>query len=286
MKKALIYTIPALLCLAIIILFPLIYNIYLSFINQAGDFSFSNYRNLLEDPEFRNGVLYSLEYGLATVIIQSIIGVLIALWLNRVRVMSNTLRTLLTLPYIIPVVICVLIWRWIFNDTYGIVNYLLKSTGISSKPILWFNSELIMISLIMVSVWKYTPFVVLFVLARLKSIPNSVYEAAELDQTSRLRTFISITLPNLIGVLSVVVLLRFLFMFTKFDIVWLISGGASGSGLYIETLPVYIYEKTFGARQAGMGAAAAVVLLFLLAAFAIIYSYIVRRLKHVLEVSA
>jgi len=140
----------------------------------------------------------------------------------------------------------------------------------------WFAPETIMLTLILVSTWTFFPFIVIGVLARLQTIDPELYNAAQVDGASTLRRFWHITLPQISSVLFVLVLLRFMFMFTKFDMIWLFAG-AGGLGYYVRTLPIYTFVKTFGEMQVGMGAALSVILFLLLAAFAALYFQILKR---------
>ena len=133
-----------------------------------------------------------------------------------------------------------------------------------------------MVTLILVSTWTFFPFIVIGVLARLQTIDPELYNAAQVDGASTLRRFWHITLPQISSVLFVLVLLRFMFMFTKFDMIWLFAG-AGGLGYYVRTLPIYTFVKTFGEMQVGMGAALSVILFLLLAAFAALYFQILKR---------
>jgi multiple sugar transport system permease protein len=134
----------------------------------------------------------------------------------------------------------------------------------------------IMTSLILVSVWQFFPFVLLSVLARLQTIPTELYEAARVDCAGPISRFIYITLPHLFSVLFVVVLLRTIWMFTKFDTVWLLTQGG-GAEKYIRTLPVYAYRRAFQYYEAGTGAAASVMMFLILVIFATIYFVSLRR---------
>ena len=127
-----------------------------------------------------------------------------------------------------------------------------------------------MVSLVLVSVWQFFPFVVLAVLARLQSIPGELYEAAAIDGANVVQRFVHVTLPQLHAVLFIVILLRSIWMFTKFDTPWLMILGG-GAETYIRTLPVYTYQRTFAYYEAGIGAAMAVLMFLMLAAATAIY---------------
>jgi multiple sugar transport system permease protein len=130
-----------------------------------------------------------------------------------------------------------------------------------------------------VSVWQFFPFVLLAVLARLQTIPPELYEAAQVDGANAFFRFVHITLPHLAGVLFVVVLLRSIWMFTKFDTPWLMIQGG-GAETYIRTLPIYTYLRTFGYYEAGRGSAMAVLMFLMLAAAAALYFRYWRREEH------
>jgi multiple sugar transport system permease protein len=135
---------------------------------------------------------------------------------------------------------------------------------------------MIMITLIMISTWTYFPFVLIGVLARLQTIEPELYAAAKVDGAGPIRRFFHVTLPQLRNVLFVLIMLRFMFMFTKFDIIWLLSGGG-GIGYFIRTLPVYTYMKTFAELQVGAGAALSVIMFLILVGFVTVYFKVFKR---------
>jgi multiple sugar transport system permease protein len=170
----------------------------------------------------------------------------------------------------IPTIVAVILWKWLLNDTYGVVNYWLLALGIARDPISFLGTDHIMLSTIVMSVWQFFPFVLLSVLARLQTIPEELYEAAKVDGATPARRFLHITLPQIRGILFVVILLRSIWMFTKFDTVWLMGEGA-GAGRFIRTLPVYAYMRTLTYYQAGLGAAIAVIMFAILVVCTVIY---------------
>ena len=160
--------------------------------------------------------------------------------------------------------------------TYGVLHYLLLAWGVVHDPISWLGADHIMLSLIAVSVWQFFPFVLLAILARLQTIPEELYDAAKGDGASAVGRFVYITLPHIRGILFVVILLRSIWMFTKFDTVWLMGEGA-GAGRFIRTLPVYAYMRTFTYYQAGLGSALAVVMFGILMAATVVYFALFRK---------
>jgi multiple sugar transport system permease protein len=200
-----------------------------------------------------------------------------ALLLNQQFKTRTFVRGITLFPYMVPTIVVAILWRWILNDSYGLLNYLLQVTGLITSPMVWLGPNTILLSLVLVSTWTYFPFVVISVLARLQTIDPELYNAASVDGASIWGQFYHVTLPQLRMILFVVILLRSIFMFTKFDIVWLVGGGGGGSGRFIRTLPIYTYMKTFNFLQVGAGAALAVIMFLILIGFAVPYFRYFRR---------
>ncbi len=267
---------PALALLAALTLYPVAYGIWISFFSKHSFFpeqsfvGLGNYAAVFADEEFWRSVKLGLIYSASTIALQLALGLGAALLLNETFPARGLVRAVAIFPYVIPTVVAVIIWKWLLNSQFGLVNYLL---GI---PISWMGRDWIMVSLIIVSVWQFFPFVLLAVLARLQTIPLELYEAAKVDGANTFYRFIHITLPQLGSVLFVVVLLRSIWMFTKFDTPWLIILGG-GAEPYIRTLPIYTYQRTFAYYEAGRGSAMAVIMFLMLAAAAALYFHLWRR---------
>jgi multiple sugar transport system permease protein len=167
-------------------------------------------------------------------------------------------------------VVAVLVWKWLFNDLYGIINHLMMWTGILSMPIDFLGSmPNAMISIILVGAWKYFPFVVIAVLARLQSIPEHLYEAARIDGAGWWSRFWDVTLPQLRQVLVVIVLLRAIWDFKEFDLIYLLTGG--GPVISTQTLPLMVYKDAFALNQMGSASAVAVMMMAVMLIFMTFY---------------
>jgi multiple sugar transport system permease protein len=274
---------PAIVLVLGLILYPVLYSFYLSFFSKHAFFptetfiGFENYIRFLSDTEdFWRSVKLGAIYAFSTVILQVTVGVAASLLLNETFIGRTLVRGIVLFPYMVPTIVVVILMRWILNDSFGIMNYLLQVIGFIDRPIVWLGADNIMIVLILISTWTYFPFILIGTLARLQTIDPELYAAAKVDGAGLLRRFFHVTLPQIRNVLFVLVLLRFLFMFTKFDIVWLLTGG-SGLGYYVRTLPIFTYMKAFGEMQVGAGAALSVIMFLILVAFAFIYSVVFRR---------
>jgi multiple sugar transport system permease protein len=273
---------PALLLLLCLTVYPVGYGIWISFFDKHALFpqerfvGLANYAYLLRDAQFWASLWNGTVYALATIILQVVLGVAAALLLHQAFPGRNLVRGLVLFPYMIPTVVAVILWKWLLNNQFGLINFLLMDLGLVGEPISWMGRSWIMASLILISVWQFFPFVVLAVLARLQTVPEELYDAAKVDGASALRRFWHVTLPQLRAVLFVTVLLRAIWMFTKFDTVWLITQGG-GAEKYIRTLPVYAYLRTFNYYQAGMGAAIATVMFLILVVATLVYFRAWRR---------
>jgi multiple sugar transport system permease protein len=239
-----------------------------SFIATAHWVGLDNYIKLLRDAEFWHATLNGLVYAVVAIVFQLILGVSFALILNQNFPFRGFFRGLAILPYLLPTVVVGLTFQWMTDGSFGIITALTRSMGLGVIP--WFESPTAaMASLILVSTWLWTPFVTVCCLAGMQSIPQSLYEAARVDGASGWDQFWHITLPQLMHILSVVVLLRAIWMFNKFDVIWLLTkGGPLGS---TQTLPVLAYNKAFNLFDVGSGAAVATLGFLLLSGVVTVY---------------
>jgi multiple sugar transport system permease protein len=227
-----------------------------------------NFTYLLGHREFWQSFENGIEFAVGSVALQIGLGVGLALLLNRRFVGRGFARSVLLFPYLVPSVVGILVLRWMLNDLYGIVNAWLLQLGVVAAPVGWLGRPgWAMWSLIGINTWMFYPFVMLCVLARLQSIPPELYEAARVDGAGPVAQFWSVTLPQIRGTLVIVVLVRTLWMFNKFDTVWLTTqGGPFGS---TQTLPVLAYIRAFSLYELGRGAAVGILLC---AALAVVFA--------------
>lgn len=250
---------PTLVVFAVIVFLPLLYAIYLGFHTTTG-FSMTlqwvgldNYVRLFQTDEFWVSLKNNVLWTLGTLSIQLVLGVAIALLLHREFAGRNVFRGAVLFPYMVPTIVAVFNFRWIFNATYGVFNYLLVRSGLVAEPIVFFGYDWAMFTAVFLGVWRFTPFVIITVLARLQTIPPSLYEAAELDGAYRLAKFRYVTLPQLYNILVIVVLLRGVWMFMKFAPIYLLTGG--GPGISTQILPIYAYREAFNGLHFGYASA-------------------------------
>jgi multiple sugar transport system permease protein len=267
---------PAVLLFLVLIACPLLAALALRFFKiytptLSGPFvGFDNYVVLLGSGEFWKALRVSFIYAGSTLALQMVVGIAVALMLHQGLFMRSLARSLVLFPYLLSTVVAVLVWQWLFNDLYGMLNHLLLRAGLIAAPVDWLGSmPNAMLSVILVSTWKFFPFVVIAVLARLQSIPTSLYEAAMIDGAGPWARFWDVTLPQLRGVLMVVILLRAIWDFKEFDLIFLLTGG--GPVTSTQTLPILVYREAFPLSQMGMAATIALCMLAIMVVAMIAY---------------
>ena len=267
---------PTVLVFCAVIVYPLISAIYLSLFQiftptlEGGFVGLDNYATLLARGEFWSSLLNTVIWTVGTLTLQIVFGVGMALVLHQNIWFRSLARSLILFPYFVSTVVAVLVWKWLFNDLYGILNHLLIVSGLTNVPLDYLGTmPNAMISVILVGAWKYFPFVVIAVLARLQTIPEPLYEAARIDGAGPIARFFDITLPQLRDVLVVIILLRAIWDFKEFDLIYLLTGG--GPITATQTLPLLVYKEAFALNQMGMASAYAVVMMAIMLAFMLVY---------------
>jgi len=270
---------PTVIIIALLILYPVFYNIYLSFFdvsispNEGNTFlGVQNYINVLTDSTFWVSFWKTIAFTVITVVGSIILGVGVAILMNKEFPGRGIVRGLLLLPYVTPLIAIVFAWKYVFLPIDGPLVQLLASlnimdpgTDVINNP----NNAFLVVSFF--NIWRNFPFIYLMMLSRLQSIPDDYYEAAEIDGANGWQKFWNITLPELYFVIGSVALLRGIWNFYKFDEVYLMSKFAG-------TLPVYIYEKAFtGVPEQGVAASIATILFIFM--FGLIAFYVRKVLK-------
>ncbi|MEN6441842.1 MAG: sugar ABC transporter permease [Syntrophobacter sp.] len=273
---------PTLACVGGLIVLPILYNIYLSF-HFVSSFDpghprfvgLENYRELLQNDVFWNDLINGIVYTFSSVVLQITLGLGFAVFLNKEFVGRNLLRGIVLLPYLIPTVCAVFMAKWMLEPVHGIVNAFLQPIGLSVN---WLGKPIpAMISAILVNTWRFFPFVEIAILARLQTISPSLYEAAEIDGANSWQKFFHITLPELSSLLFVVALLRTIWTFNDFQLVFLLTGGGPMNST--EILPLLAYREAFDNNNIGMGCTVAMFMTFILIVTFGIYYKIFKPLK-------
>jgi multiple sugar transport system permease protein len=230
-----------------------------------------NYRHIFtQDGFYWSAVAKSVIFGFGSVAVQVVVGIIFALILQRSFRGNAFARAVVLLPYLVPVIVVGLVFQWMMNPNYGVFNLLAIRVGLIDEAINFLgNADIAMYALIVAASWKWSIFVVMMSLARLEAIPSGYYDAARVNGANAWQRFRDITLPNLKGMIILVVLLRGIWMFNKFDIIWIMTRG--GPSQSTTTLPVYAYRVAFNQWQLGESLAIASTLFLTLVVGAVIY---------------
>jgi len=275
-----------------VILFPAVFSVWISFhdvglkelgnVFQAKFVGLDNYRSVVNDFAFKfqglhnwGAAVTSVVYSFVSTFLTLIVGLMAALLLNRPFRARGATRAVFLFPYVAPIVSVAFVWRWILDPRpSGVMNDVLMRLGIIDLPKAYLATRgLALLLVIVFTAWRYFPFAMLMILARLQAIDKTLYEAAEVDGAGELAKFRFVTLPELRYVLGAVFLLRLIWTFNKFDDIWLLTGGGFGTNV----LPVLTYQFSFRMNDFGKGAANAMILLLILVVFLIFYLLVVMR---------
>lgn len=265
---------PMLAVLALVALWPLLQTIWYGFTNAAlggGTARFvgiSNFASLLGDPQWWHSVANTLIFVAFSVSIEAALGTVIALALNRRFPGSGLVRAAVIVPWAVPTVVSAKLWAWMLNDVFGIVNAVLVDLGLLARPVAWIASpHTALLSVVLVDVWKTTPFVALLLLAGLQMIPTAVYEAARIDGAGPVQVFFSITLPLLRPAFLVALIFRTLDALRVFDIIYVMAGDNPAS----MSMSVFARQQLVEFQDVGYGSAAASLLFLIVAIVTVIY---------------
>ncbi|MCY8378913.1 carbohydrate ABC transporter permease [Bacillus haynesii] len=279
------YLFPAVLFMLALIGYPLIYNMILSFQNvslaniASQDISFigiDNYQRLAQDKVFWASIKNTLLYTAGSVVFQFTIGFLLALFFSMKFRLAPFLRGLMMVSWLIPLTVTALLFKFMMASNEGVFNQLLLSWGVIDNPIPWLSDPNIAIwSVIIANIWVGIPFNMLLISAGLSSLPEDVYESASLDGANAFQKFIHLTLPLLRPVITVVMMLGFIYTFKVFDLVFVMTGG--GPVHATEVLSTVSYRYSFDEFQFSMGAASANVLFFILLLVSLVYLRLIKK---------
>jgi multiple sugar transport system permease protein len=275
-----------------VVLFPAIFSIWISFhdvglkelgnVFEAEFVGLENYRAVVNDFAFKfqglqswGAAVTSVVYSIISTIVTILLGLVAALLLNRPFRARGLARAVFLFPYVAPIVSVAFVWRWILDPRpSGVINDILMSIGLIDLPKAYLAERgLALFIVIMFTAWRYFPFAMLMILARLQAIDRTLYEAADVDGAGEWAKFRFVTIPELRYVLGAIFLLRLIWTFNKFDDIWLLTGGGFGTNV----LPVLTYQFSFKMNDFGKGAANAMILLLILVVFLAIYVGVVMR---------
>jgi len=272
---------PAILALVFVLIYPISYGISMSFTNRFftyanyGYVGLQNFVTIVHDPLFIKAMANSLKFAVYVIVFDTLVGFGLALLLNSAGNYSRVFRILFFIPWILPSVVVAFAFRWLYNDTYGLINYLLLKWQLletAVNPLA--RQELVWGGIILPEIWFSYAFVMLVFAAALNSINPNIYEAARIDGANRLQMFTNITLPALKSTFIMVTILQLVWEMASFDLIWLMTKGGPGNATL--TLSLYIYKLAFDFKKTGYACAVATSM-FLMLVVLIVCAFILFR---------
>lgn len=270
------FLLPAILVVGLLLLYPVVTSLFYSFtskhlIKPGYEFVwFDNYVKVLTDPDFWHSFLTNVKWTVASLAGQILVGFTAALALERIRRGKGIYRTLLIIPWAFPTIVIALSWKWILNGVSGFLpNFLVKIGLCDTAPQFLSSGQLAFPTLVFINIWFGAPLIMVNVLSALQTVPKDQYEAAQLDGASPWQSFVHITIPHIRMVVGLLVVLRTIWIFNSFDIIYLITGG--GPAGLTQTVPIYAYNVGWGLKMLGRSSAVTVLLLIFLLAVCALY---------------
>ncbi len=270
-RLGILLILPTLILIASVIIYPIIYNIVLSFQKVALNphrpskfIGFDNYAKLFSDPTFYKSLGVTVLYVIVTVLGSTVAGLLVALLMNRPFRGRRIARSLMLLSYVAPMVATVYVWRYMFNGLYGAVNYIVVDVlHIFDAAPMWMDHPVYSVLLVVAyDIWRVFPYSFLMILAALQAIDMGLYEAAQIDGASAVQRFWAITFPEILPSVAAIISLRTIWNFYKFDDIYLFTK-------QVPVLGVYLYQRAFATHDNGGAAAITIVL------FAIVFTFVI-----------
>jgi trehalose/maltose transport system permease protein len=290
MRSAWAFIAPALIVLTLVAGWPLARTIWFSLtdadLNNLSDYSFIGFENylanydgewlgLLTDPDWWRSVWNTLWFTLVSVSIETVLGITVALILNAHFPGRGIMRAIILIPWAIPTVVSAKMWNWMLHDQFGVINDMLLRLGAIGGPITWTASpDTALWTVVMVDVWKTTPFMALLILAALQMLPQDIYEAARVDGVHPVRVFFRVTLPLIKPALLVAVIFRALDALRVFDLVYVLTANSRDT----MSMSVFARQQLVDFQEVGLGSAAST-LIFLIIALLVAATLVAGRVR-------
>jgi len=271
-----LFVLPAIIIVLALFVYPIISSFYFSFTNKnlirpTYDFvGFDNYIAVLKDKGFWNAFLNSLKWTIFSLGGQLLVGFTAALALNKVKHLKGFYKTLLIIPWAFPSIVIAFSWQWILNGVYGFLPNILVQLGLCDTPPQFLTDRVLaFVVLVFINIWFGAPMIMVNVLAALQTVPQDQYEAAEIDGAKGWQSFLYITVPHIKVVTGLLVVLRTVWIFNNFDLIYLITGGGPAGAT--QTVPVYAYDMGWGTKLLGKSSAVTVLLFIFLMVVCVAY---------------
>ncbi|WP_171378438.1 carbohydrate ABC transporter permease [Enterococcus cecorum] len=277
-----IFVLPAMIIVGLLFIYPFFSSIFFSFTNKnliMPTYRFvglDNYKAVLSDPNFFNAFFNSIKWTVFSLAGQVFVGFILALALHRVRRFKKLYRTLLIVPWAFPTIVIAFSWQWILNGVYGYLpNMIVKLGLMDAAPPFLTDTTWAFVCLVFINIWFGAPMIMVNVLSALQTVPQEQFEAAKIDGASSWQVFRYITFPHIKVVVGLLVVLRTVWIFNNFDIIYLITGGGPSNATM--TLPIFAYNLGWGTKMLGRASAVTVLLFVFLLAVCFIYFSIISK---------
>ena len=277
-----IFVLPAMIIVIALLIYPIFSSLYYSFttkhlIRPVYDFiGMKNYIDVLMDPLFFKAFFLFFLWTVFSLLVQIMIGFTAALCLNRVKHLQNVYRTLMIIPWAFPSIVIALSWKWILNGVSGFLPNLMVQIGLTNElPQFLSDSNMVFPTLIFINIWFGSAMIMVNILSALQTIPQDQYEAAQIDGAKKYQQFWYITFPHIKIVVGLLVVLRTIWIFNNFDIIYLLTGG--GPANKTSTIPIYAYKMGWGTKLLGKSSAVTILLLLFLLIICFIYFTIIAK---------
>ncbi len=279
---AFILVLPALLIVAFLFIYPLTYSFIISFfrsdIRKPGlvFLGFKNYLEIFKRPDLLISFWRTIVFTVISVGLEMVIGIAVAVAFNEKFRGRGLARSIILIPWAIPPVVNGIIWNWLVHPKIGVVNYILTSLHVISRYKAWLADPKWALNIIIIAdAWKWTPLVVLLILAGLQAIPDVLYDAAKVDGAGKVRTFFNVTLPLLRWPILITLILRTVEAIRIFDIIYIMTRGGPANRTKLTTF--YVWEEAFKHHRMGFGSALAYLVTVLIILFVILYFRTIKR---------
>lgn len=277
-----IFVLPAMIIVGLLFIYPFFSSIFFSFTNKnliMPTYRFvglDNYKAVLSDPNFFNAFFNSIKWTVFSLAGQVFVGFILALALHRVRRFKKLYRTLLIVPWAFPTIVIAFSWQWILNGVYGYLpNMIVKLGLMDAAPPFLTDTTWAFVCLVFINIWFGAPMIMVNVLSALQTVPQEQFEAAKIDGASSWQVFRYITFPHIKVVVGLLIVLRTVWIFNNFDIIYLITGGGPSNATM--TLPIFAYNLGWGTKMLGRASAVTVLLFIFLLAVCFIYFSIISK---------
>lgn len=277
-----LFVLPAIIIVLALFVYPIISSFYFSFTNKnlirpTYDFvGLDNYIAVLKDKGFWNAFLNSLKWTIFSLGGQLLVGFTAALALNKVKHLKGFYKTLLIIPWAFPSIVIAFSWQWILNGVYGFLPNILVQLGLCDTPPQFLTDRVLaFVVLVFINIWFGAPMIMVNVLSALQTVPEEQFEAARIDGASSWQVFRFVILPHIKVVVGLLVVLRTVWIFNNFDIIYLITGGGPSNAT--TTLPIFAYNLGWGTKLLGRASAVTVLLFIFLLAVCFIYFGVISK---------